>query len=96
MVLEEESGRTWEWSLPVLCPSPSSSSSMSNWKRVEGAGAVEAVVEVFALSFMSWLEKEDEGEMGIMEWNQSRLSSRVSRISAASGYTKSAHVSHSG
>lgn len=42
------------------------------------------------------LQKLEDGEMGIAEWYQSRLSSRVSRISWASGYTRSAHVSQSG
>ena len=37
-----------------------------------------------------------EGLMGIMFWYQSRLSSRVSRISWQSGWTRSAHASHSG
>lgn len=37
-----------------------------------------------------------EGLRGIMLWYHSRLSSRVSRISWASGWTRSAHVSHSG
>lgn len=42
------------------------------------------------------LQKLEEGEIGIDEWYQSRLSSKVSRISCASGYTRSAHVSHKG
>ena len=36
------------------------------------------------------------GEFGIIDWYQHRFDSRSSRICWQSGYTKSAHVSHSG
>ena len=40
--------------------------------------------------------EDDVGLGGICDWYQSRLSSRVSKISWAPGWTKSAHVSHKG
>lgn len=77
-----------------LSDSTSSSKVISNWNlsvEVEpGANASPDRV------FFSWPTVVGSGLWGIMLWYHSLLSSSVSRISWASGWTKSAHVSHKG
>lgn len=52
--------------------------------------------EVAEALFVLVTDTFSEGDKGICDWYQSRLSSKVSRISWASGWTRSAHVSHRG
>jgi len=52
---------------------------------------------LFSSSSLKSLEDDElSGLIGICEWYQSRFSSRVSRISWASGWTRSAQVSQRG
>lgn len=87
----------------ISIPGSSSSSEMSNWNLL-GSVAPQPPLSHSApspscsppLSLLSLLLRDSEGEMGIMFWYQSRLSSKASSISWQSGWTRSAHVSHSG
>lgn len=68
--------------------SPSSSNVSSNWNF--------SLVEAPMAPCESCSSGGGEGLWRIMLWYHSRLSSRVSRMSCASGWTRSAHVSQRG
>ena len=84
----------------------SSSSVISNWNLLgscEGASCPVVPAPpppppppLAAVEYEFPSDEDAEGDTGIIDWYQSRLSSSVSRISWQSGCTRSAHVSHSG
>ncbi len=92
---------TWNWilsaaNLVAAHWSDGESTESGGGGNVGSGGSCESLdTEPGSSSSRNSLELE-LGLRGIWDWYQSRLSSNASRISWASGWTKSAHVSHNG
>ncbi|TNN70015.1 hypothetical protein EYF80_019691 [Liparis tanakae] len=83
------------WFGVVSSPSSSSSSS-SSLGELSSRVSSNWNFSMQTFRSLSWHTGGGEGLCGMVLWYQSLLSSRVSKMSWASGCTRSPHVSHSG